>query len=438
MSYHHFKSHPVSVLQGVISVPGDKSISHRSIILGAIAKGITTVNGFLNGADCLATLNAFQSMGVVIWQPNPSQVIIHGVGKYGLSKPSQMIDCGNSGTSIRLLAGLLAAQTFDSELSGDASLVTRPMARISRPLVEMGANITTCDNKPPLIIRGGASLRGIRWEMEQASAQVKSCILLAGLYAAGKTTVIESKPTRNHTEKMLAAFSCPVTKEANEISIDASKECIATTINVPGDISSAAFFIVAATIIPNANLLIKQVGINPTRTGIIDILKKMGANIQFENQGFYGEEPVADLRVSYAPLSGIDIPPEWVPLAIDEFPIILIAAATAHGLTRLRGASELRSKESDRIAAMVDGLNQLGIDAKALDDGVDIIGGVLQGGVINSHHDHRIAMAFAIAGSVAKSAVTIKDCKNVATSFPTFIEVAHSLQLAIEEIYNDD
>lgn len=437
MSFLNFISSPVKELKGNITVPGDKSISHRSIIFGALAKGTTRVDGFLDGEDCLATLKAFQAMGVQIERPQPQQVVIHGVGKYGLQQPDSIVDCGNSGTSIRLLAGLLAAQNFDSELTGDDSLQKRPMERVSRPLIQMGADITTTDGKPPLHIHGGKPLTGITYEMPQASAQVKSCLLLAGLYAAGETSIIEPGVTRDHTERMLTTLSYPVKKSGNKITINSNSECIGTNIMVPGDISSAAFFIVAATLIKGSELLIKNVGINPTRTGIIQILNQMGANISIQNERMYGEEPVADLFVRYAELNGIDIPVSLVPLAIDEFPIIFIAAACAKGTTRLHGAKELRSKESDRLAAMVQGLQHLGIEAQAFEDGVHITGGTLQGGVVDSFHDHRIAMAFSIAGAVAKDSITIKHCTNVATSFPSFVQTARQVTLAIEEIRNE-
>ncbi|WP_019217099.1 3-phosphoshikimate 1-carboxyvinyltransferase [Legionella tunisiensis] len=432
-----YVSSPVKAVQGDITVPGDKSISHRSIILGAIAKGTTTISGFLDGEDCLATLKAFQSMGVAIEGPVAQRVVIHGVGKYGLQKPKGIIDCGNSGTSMRLLAGLLAAQPFDSELSGDASLQKRPMERVSRPLMQMGAEIITKEGRPPLIIRGGHVLHGITYEMPEASAQVKSCLLLAGLYAQGETKVIEPGFTRDHTERMLTTFSYPIQKAENTIIINSDSECIGTDIIVPGDISSAAFFIVAATIVPGSELVIRNVGINPTRTGIIQILTAMGADISLNHKRLCGEELVADLHVKYAQLEGIDIPSDLVPIAIDEFPVIFIAAACAKGQTLLHGARELRCKESDRIGAMVEGLQRLGIEAQAFEDGLYINGGVLQGGEVNSFHDHRIAMAFAIAGAVSKAPVTIKNCSNVATSFPTFVKTANKIQLAIKEIHDD-
>ena len=433
-----FTSEPVKALSGEITVPGDKSISHRAIMLGAIAKGITTINGFLEGEDCLATVKAFQLMGVKIEGPVNQRVTIHGVGKYGLQKPKDVIDCGNSGTSMRLLAGLLAAQSFDSVLTGDASLKKRPMERISFPLKQMDAEILTTEGRPPLHIHGGRSLHGIRYEMPIASAQVKSCLLLAGLYAQGETSVIEPGLTRDHTERMLAAFSYPIQKRENTVIINSLSECIATEINVPGDISSAAFFIVAATLIPGSEIVLKNVGINPTRTGVIQILQHMGANIGVENKRLFGEELIADLRVKHAPLEGIDIPVSLVPLAIDEFPIIFIAAASANGQTRLHGAQELRTKESDRIGVMVEGLQRLGIEAQAFEDGLCIKGGKLSGGTINSYHDHRIAMAFAIAGAVAKEPITINDCANVATSFPHFIEIASQIKLAIRESYHEE
>ncbi|MBA3535351.1 MAG: 3-phosphoshikimate 1-carboxyvinyltransferase [Tatlockia sp.] len=433
-----FVSSPVSALRGEIKIPGDKSISHRSIILGAIAKGTTTVSGFLDGEDCLATLAAFQAMGVKIEGPEDQRIVIHGVGKYGLCKPKNSIDCGNSGTSMRLLAGLLAAQPFDSELNGDKSLQKRPMERISRPLIQMGAEIMTTEGRPPLHIRGVHSLQGITYKMPEASAQVKSCLLLAGLYAKGETSVVEPGLTRDHTERMLTTFSYPIQKAENRITINSESECLGTDIFVPGDISSAAFFIVAASLIPGSELLIKNVGINPSRTGIIQILTLMGADISLQNKRLFGEELVADIFVKQAELEGIDIPTPLVPVAIDEFPIIFIAAACAKGQTLLHGARELRCKESDRIGVMVEGLQRLGIEAQAFEDGLYINGGKLKGGEVFSYHDHRIAMSFAIAGAVADAPVTIKDCINVATSFPGFVETANQIKMAIKEITDED
>lgn len=431
----NFVSHPVKSIRGDIIVPGDKSISHRSILLGAIATGVTTVTGFLDGNDCLATIAACRSMGVRIDGPAEQRVVIHGVGKRGLKKSSNTIDCGNSGTSIRLLAGLLAAQSFDSVLTGDASLLKRPMNRVTRPLTQMGAILQTNKGCPPISIQGGHALHGITYEMPQASAQVKSCLLIAGMYAEGETTVIEPSITRDHTERMLATLAYPVRREGHLITIDSDHECVGAHIQVPGDISSAAFFIVAATIMPGSHLCIRNVGINPTRTGVIEILNLMGAAIRIDNKRHYGEEPVADLIIEHALLKGIDIPEELVPLAIDEFPILFIAAACAKGKTTLRGAHELRLKESDRIGAMAEGLKQVGIDAIPFDDGITIQGGVIRGGVVESHDDHRIAMAFSIAGAVATAPITIQHCNNVSTSFPGFVETATQIQLAINKSY---
>lgn len=429
----NFISKPVDYLKGEITVPGDKSISHRSIIFGAIAIGTSVIDGFLDGEDCIATLKAFQAMGVKIERPEKQRVIIHGVGKYGLKQPKNIVDCGNSGTSMRLLAGLLAAQQFDSQLTGDESLLKRPMLRISRPLSQMGADVTTQDGKPPIVIKGGKKLNGIHYVMPEASAQVKSCLLLAGMYAEGQTKITENAVSRDHTERMLKTFSYPVQIQDGTIVIDSNGECHGTRLNIPGDISSAAFFIVAASITPGSDVLIRNVGINPTRTGVIHILTEMGADITVLNQRAYGEEPVADLHIRYSQLKGINIPASMVPLAIDEFPVIFIAAACAQGKTTLHGAKELRLKESDRIGAMVDGLNQLGVHAEGFDDGILIEGGSIHGGEVNSRGDHRIAMSFAIAGAVAGAPVTIKNCANVATSFPSFVTTANMLRFQIEE-----
>jgi 3-phosphoshikimate 1-carboxyvinyltransferase len=433
-----YKSSPSEALQGDITVPGDKSISHRAIMFGAIAQGITTINGFLDADDCMASLRAFKSMGVSIEGPVEQRVVIHGVGKYGLKKPKSAIDCGNSGTTMRLMAGLLAAQSFDSVLTGDESLLKRPMERISRPLHQMGAEVVTTNGRAPLHIHGGQSLQGIVYKMPEASAQVKSCILLAGLYAKGETCVIEPGLTRDHTERMLTTFSYPLHKAGHRIVINAASECQGTDVIVPGDISSAAFFIVAATLVKGSDLILRNVGINPTRTGVIQILKSMGAQIKISHKRLCGEELVADIHVKYSPLEGIDIPLSMVPLAIDEFPAIFIAASCAKGKTVLQGAKELRHKESDRLTAMADGLTILGIKAEVFDEGIAIQGGELQGGVVDSRGDHRIAMSFAIAGAVAKGAVTIRNCANVATSFPHFIKIAQRIHLAIEETSDEN
>lgn len=428
-----YTSQPAQPLQGEVTMPGDKSISHRAVMLGSIAEGETTVHGFLNGEDCQATLGICRQMGVAIDYVADQPLVIQGVGKYGLTASESAFDCGNSGTSMRLLAGLLAGQSFDSILTGDASLQRRPMERISDPLTRMGASIQTQAGKPPLYITGNKTLTGIHYSMPHASAQVKSCLLLAGLYAQGETVIIEPIPTRDHTERLLQAFSCPIKQEQNNLIISGDAVCKATEIWIPGDISSAAFFLVAASIIPGSVLLIRKTGINPGRTGIVHILKKMGADITLINEHHAGAEPVADILVKYAPLTGIDITKDLVPLAIDEFPAICIAAAAASGTTTLHGAAELRVKESDRIAAMVNGLQTMGIKAEAFADGFAIEGGVIQGGTVDSLGDHRIAMAFAIAGQIAQHPVYIQDCANVRTSFPNFIALTNQSGMDIRE-----
>lgn len=433
MTKHNFIVQPGGNLQGTLTIPGDKSISHRSIMLGAIANGRTEVDGFLAGEDCLATINAFRAMGVTIQGPENGRVIIDGVGKHGLRAPDQMLDVGNSGTSIRLLSGLLAGQGFNSSLTGDASLLKRPMTRVTAPLITMGARIESQEGKPPLHIHTTEQLQGIEYSMPIASAQVKSCLLLAGLYADGVTTVIEPAPTRDHSERMLQSFGYPIDIKDKRISISNQGELHATTIQVPADISSAAFFMVAASIAPGSSVILKNVGINPTRMGVITILQLMGAQISLKNERYFGAEPVADIHINYAPLQGIEIPEDQVPLAIDEFPVLFIAAAVANGQTVLRGAKELRVKESDRIQTMVDGLQAIGVDAQALDDGAVINGGIIRGGEIHSHGDHRIAMAFAMAALHSQQAITIRDCSNVATSFPDFVSVASQAGLAIRE-----
>ena len=423
-------------LAGNIQAPGDKSISHRSIMFGALAKGTTHITGFLQGQDSLATLNAFVSMGVNIIR-HGSSVVIEGVGMHGLQIPKSELYLGNSGTAMRLMAGVLSAQDFDTVLTGDASLSGRPMNRVIKPLFAMGASITsTIGGKPPLRIKGGSQLLGINYQMPIASAQVKSALLLAGMYAKGQTTITEIAPSRDHTERMLAGFSYPINIEDNNISMTGGHELIATDIVVPADISSAAFFMVAASIAPSADITLQSVNINPTRTGIIDILTLMGANITLSNQQAIGGELLADIRVQSANLVGIDIPDNLVPLAIDEFPVIFIAASCAVGQTRLSNAKELRVKESDRIQVMADGLIKLGIQCEVLEDGIIIKGGHFQtpSEVINSHHDHRIAMSFAIASLRCQGDIIINDCDNVNTSFPNFVELANSIGLNITQV----
>lgn len=425
---------PGGQLRGEARVPGDKSMSHRSIMLGSLAEGVTHVKGFLEAEDALATLQAFRDMGVQIEGPVDGCVTIHGVGKHGLNAPAKELYLGNSGTSMRLLSGLLAGQPFNTVLTGDKSLSGRPMKRVTEPLALMGANIKTTDKgTAPLEITGRAGqLQAIDYVMPMASAQVKSCLLLAGMYAQGEASVVEPAPTRDHTERMLAGFGYPVKREGNKVSINAAGKLTATDIDVPSDISSAAFFLVGASIASGSDITLRHVGINPTRTGVISILRLMGASIEILNEREVGGEPVADLRVVSKPLKGIDIPEELVPLAIDEFPVLFIAAACAEGETRLTGAEELRVKESDRIQVMADGLHIIGVDAQPTPDGMVIQGGgKIGGGTVTSHGDHRIAMAFAIAGLRANAPITILDCANVNTSFPEFKDLAKNLGLAL-------
>lgn len=428
-----FKINPGGFLKGEARVPGDKSISHRSVILGSLAEGVTHVKGFLEAEDALATLQAFRDMGVKIDGPENGELTIYGVGKNGLKAPQKELYLGNSGTSMRLLSGLLAGQPFNSVLTGDKSLSGRPMKRVTEPLAKMGANIKTTEKgTAPLQITGMAGkLKGIDYALPMASAQVKSCLLLAGMYAQGETSVTEPAPTRDHTERMLTGFHYPVKKEGNKASITSEGQLTAMEIDVPGDISSAAFFLVGASIAPGSDLLLKHVGINPTRTGIIDILKLMGARIDVLNERIVGGEPVADLHVVHRPLKGIDIPEELVPLAIDEFPVLFVAAACAEGCTRLTGAEELRVKESDRIQVMADGLRILGVDAQPTPDGMIINGGPIGGGIVTSHGDHRIAMSFSIAGLRASAPIIVQDCLNVNTSFPGFRDLIKQLGLDI-------
>mgnify|MGYP006411519133 FL=1 len=428
----HFYLEPGGKLVGSIRVPGDKSMSHRVIMLGAIAEGKTDVSGFLEGEDALSTLGAFRNMGVMISEPESGRLSIEGVGLRGLQAPTGIMDVGNSGTSIRLMAGLLAGQTFSSVLTGDQSLLRRPMARVITPLSQMGAVISSREGCPPLEISGGRKLRGVHYELPVASAQVKSSVLLAGLFAEGFTSVVEPAPTRNHTERMLTGFGYAVEVESGSIGLEGGGTLQGTRVDIPADISSAAFFMVGASIAEGSDLVLEHVGINPTRDGVIRILKAMGADIESSNERDVGGEPVADLRIRSAPLRGIDIPVEEVPLAIDELPAILIAAACAEGVTVLRGAEELRVKESDRIASMAEGLTQLGISNTVHADGITVIGGDIGGGVIATHHDHRIAMSFAMAALRASDRIKVSDCAHVATSFPGFAELAVRVGLRLD------
>ncbi|HDS1037366.1 TPA: 3-phosphoshikimate 1-carboxyvinyltransferase [Stenotrophomonas maltophilia] len=415
-------------LQGSLTIPGDKSVSHRSVMFAALADGTSHIDGFLEGEDTRATARIFSQLGVRIETPSASQRIVHGVGIDGLQAPSAPLDCGNAGTGMRLLAGLLAGQAFDCTLVGDESLSGRPMRRVTGPLSQMGAKIDTQDDgTPPLHVHGGQSLQGIDFASPVASAQVKSAVLLAGLYAQGETSVVEPHPTRDYTERMLSAFGVNIEFSPGKARLRGGQRLRATDIVVPADFSSAAFYLVAASIIPGSELRLKQVGLNPRRTGLLHALRLMGADITEENLAEQGGEPVADLVVRYAPLKGARIPEELVPDMIDEFPALFVAAAAAEGQTVVTGAAELRVKESDRLAAMATGLRALGMQVDETEDGATLHGGVRLGsGTIESHGDHRIAMAFAIAGQISEGEVRINDIANVATSFPDFDGLARS------------
>lgn len=428
-----FKARPGGQVEGQIRVAGDKSMSHRSIMLGALAEGVTEVEGFLEGEDSLATLQAFRDMGVVIEGPNSGRVTIHGVGLHGLQAPPGPIYLGNSGTGMRLFAGLLAGQSFDTELTGDESLSKRPMERVAKPLRLMGAVIESGEQgRPPLKIKGGQPLKGINYELPMASAQVKSCLLLAGMYAEGETVVTEPAPTRDHTERMLNGFGYSVTRDGAVAKLSGGGSMQGGKIDVPSDISSAAFFMVAASITPGADLTLEHVGLNPTRVGVINILREMGADLEISNERTVGGEPVGDIRVKHAPLKGIHIPEDQVPLAIDEFPVLFIAAVCAEGETVLTGAEELRVKESDRIQVMADGLAQLGVRTDVKPDGIVIKGSNIKGGTVHSHGDHRIAMAFSVAALRSEGEIVINDCANVATSFPNFVQLASRVGMQLE------
>jgi len=425
---------PASALAGEIVVPGDKSISHRAIMLAAIADGTSQVEGFLEGEDTRATARIFADLGVRIETPSASRRVVHGVGLHGLREAAQPLDCGNSGTGMRLLCGVLAGQAFASTLVGDESLSRRPMRRVTEPLAAMGARIDTRDGGvPPLRIAGGGRLRGIAYATPVASAQVKSAVLLAGLYAEGETEVREAHPTRDYTERMLAAFGWPIAFEPGRARLAGGHRLRATEVIVPADFSSAAFFLVAASIVPGSRVLLRAVGLNPRRTGLLQALRLMGADIREHAPREQGGEYVADLEVRHAHLRGIDVPLDLVPDMIDEFPALFAAAAVAEGTTRVRGAAELRVKESDRIAVMAEGLRRLGIAIEETPDGATITGGRLDGGEVDSAGDHRIAMSFAVAGAVAQGPVRIDDCANVATSFPGFPALGRSIGLGLAE-----
>ena len=410
-------------LQGRLRVPGDKSISHRAVILASLAAGVSDFDGFLDSADTQATIGAFRQMGVQIRQEGEA-LSVTGGGLHGLSAPPGVFDLGNSGTSARLMLGVLAGQRFASTLSGDASLTRRPMRRVTDPLNVMNADVRPSPGGTlPIHVTGNRQLHGIEYELPVASAQVKSALLLAGLYAEGKTAIIEPAVTRDHTERLLAHFACPVNRSGNRIEIE-SGVLQANRLRIPGDISSAAFFLVAGCIVPGSDILIEKVGINPTRRAVVEILNLMGGDISVTNVDGGAGEPLADIRVKYRQLHGISIPSSLAPIAIDEFPAIMVAACYAKGETVLKDAAELRVKESDRILALADGMDNIGITAETRPDGLRVLGGRPAGGVVDSHGDHRIAMAFSVAGLAAAGPVTVRDCRNVDTSFPGFIDCA--------------
>jgi 3-phosphoshikimate 1-carboxyvinyltransferase len=421
-----WSSQPGQPLHGSVQVPGDKSVSHRALMLAAIAEGNSRIRGFLEGEDTRAT--------AAVLSPSAGERHVHGVGLHGLRGSSQPLDCGNAGTGMRLLTGLLAGQAFDSTLIGDASLSKRPMRRVTDPLALMGAHIDTHDGMPPLRVRGGQPLQGIRYELPVASAQVKSALLLAGLYAGGDTEIIEPHPTRDYTERMLEAFGWPIAFAPGRARLTGGHTLRAADVDVPADFSSAAFFLVAASIVPGSELRLPAVGLNPRRTGLLQALRLMGADITVEHQRESGGEPVGDLVVRHAPLHGVELPEALVPDMIDEFPVLFIAAAVASGRTVIRGAAELRVKESDRIATMATGLRTLGVSIEETPDGAIIHGGGVGAGAVESHLDHRIAMSFAVAGLVASGPVRVNDCRHVATSFPGFLELANRCGFALQSV----
>ncbi|MFC7301022.1 3-phosphoshikimate 1-carboxyvinyltransferase [Cognatiluteimonas weifangensis] len=422
-----------SALRGEPAIPGDKSISHRAVLLAALADGVSRIDGFLEGADTRATAAICGQLGVRIDAPEDGVRLVHGVGIEGLQAPAAALDCGNAGTAMRLLAGLLAGQRFDSTLLGDASLSRRPMARVTEPLARMGARIDTDAGHAPLRIHGGRPLHGIDYTLPVASAQVKSALLLAGLYARGETVVREPRPTRDCSERMLEAFGYPIGYGAGHATLCGGGRLRATDVAVPADFSSAAFFLVAATLVPGSQLRLRRVGMHPRRTGLLPVLRAMGADIVVADAREHGGEPVADLIVRHAPLHGIEVPAELVADMIDEFPALCVAAACAQGATVIRGAAELRVKESDRIATMAAGLRALGAAVEERSDGAVIHGGRLQAGTVASHGDHRIAMAFAVAAQRAAGEVRIEDVANVATSFPGFGALARELGFGLRE-----
>jgi len=415
---------PVTSINGSLVVPGDKSISHRAVMLGAIAKGETEISGFLNADDCQSTIRVFRQLGTTIEQIDSTTYKVTGLGLRGLQEPTEILDVGNSGTTIRLIAGILAGQNIYTVLTGDSSIVKRPMKRVVEPLVQMGAIIDGRDNGnyAPLTIRGTA-LNGITYQSKVASAQVKSAILFAGLYADTTTTVIEPYLSRDHSEKMLSQFGAKLNIEEGRVTVWPIEELSGQKVIVPGDFSSAAFFIAAALIVPNSKLLIKNVGVNPARIGFLEAVIAMKGKVELINQRNYGNEPVADLLVESSELEGIEISGEWIPKIIDELPLIAVLGCYAEGVTKVTSAKELRVKETDRIQSIHVGLANLGVTVDELEDGFIIEGKQsINGGVVSSFGDHRIGMALAIAGLAAKKQVVIERAEAISISYPQFFE----------------
>lgn len=420
-----YKIKKITSANGTVTVPGDKSISHRAVMLGALADGITHITGFLRGADCLSTIDCFRKMGIEI-EDNGSEIIVHGKGLNGLSKPSEMLYTGNSGTTTRLLCGILAGQSFDTDITGDASICKRPMKRVREPLSLMGAKID--GDYCPLHI-SGTTLHGMDYKMTVASAQVKTALILAGLYADGETIIHEKEKSRDHTELMLKAMGADLTVDGNDITVRPGKSLNAQDIEVPGDISSAAFFMVLGAVMPNSCITIKNVGINPTRTGIIDVFKAMGADMELINRRTVTGEEVADIVIKSSKLKGIQIGGDIIPRLIDELPVIAVAAVFAEGTTVIRDAQELKVKETNRIRAVVDEFSKCGIDITETEDGMIINGGKpIKGADFKTYGDHRMAMSLAILAQLAEGDSTLDDSECVAVSYPTYFDDFYGLQ----------
>ena len=420
-------------LIGNLKIPGDKSISHRSIILGALSDGELTISNFLTSDDCNATIKAMRELGADI-SVNDNQVDIKGKGLFSLKKPKQIIDAGNSGTLIRLLTGVLSVQDFDSVITGDDSLKKRPMGRIIEPLTSCGAKIKSNEYKAPLSIYGSSSVNPIEYNQDVASAQVKSCLILSALYISGQSTFYEEIQTRDHTENLLEHLSYEINRDSNSLSLKGKQNLIAKDIFIGSDISSAAFFIVASLIVDGSCIEMRNVNINELRTGIVTVLKGMGADIEISDIKKVSNELLGNIRVRHSKLKCADIKGEIIPSLIDELPILFIACACASGISKISGIEELRYKESDRIMAMENGLRAIGINVHSSKDSIEITGGKITGGKVNSYDDHRIAMSFAIAGLISKHSLTIKDTKNISTSFPTFVTILRELGVEVFEV----